>query len=85
VIAARSTLAQPTDRTRKLGVLEGYGVDDPVAQARVKALRKPSKVWAGLREAIFTAKSAGQETILIAIANMHRNWSLRRQTSFSLP
>jgi len=36
VIAPRSALAQLTDRIRKLGILEGYGVDDPVGQARVK-------------------------------------------------
>jgi putative ABC transport system substrate-binding protein len=36
VIAARSALAQPTDRIRKLGILEGYAADDLVAQERVK-------------------------------------------------
>jgi putative tryptophan/tyrosine transport system substrate-binding protein len=36
VIAARPALAQPTERVRKLGILEGYGADDPVAQERIK-------------------------------------------------
>jgi putative tryptophan/tyrosine transport system substrate-binding protein len=36
VLAPRSAFAQVTDRIRKLGILEGYGADDPVAQERVK-------------------------------------------------
>jgi putative ABC transport system substrate-binding protein len=36
VMAQRSALAQPADRIRKLGILEGYGADDLVAQERVK-------------------------------------------------
>ncbi len=35
VLAPRSAFAQATDRIRKLGILEGYGADDPVAQERV--------------------------------------------------
>jgi putative ABC transport system substrate-binding protein len=36
ILAPRSAFAQVTDRIRKLGILEGYGADDPVAQERVK-------------------------------------------------
>jgi putative tryptophan/tyrosine transport system substrate-binding protein len=43
LIAARSALAQPTDRIGKLGILEGYGSDDPVAQARVKGFTEALK------------------------------------------
>jgi putative tryptophan/tyrosine transport system substrate-binding protein len=36
VLAPRSAFAQAADRIRKLGILEGYAADDPVAQERVK-------------------------------------------------
>jgi putative tryptophan/tyrosine transport system substrate-binding protein len=43
LIAARSTLAQPAGQIGKLGILEGYGIDDSVAQERIKGFREALK------------------------------------------
>ena len=41
------TLAQPTNRIRKLGIFEGYAADDPVGQSALQALKRALRDLAG--------------------------------------